>query len=380
MKKISIVWLFIGWIVYTSSQALWFNAMQAFTNCTHWCGSWFVANEEVCTDLYLHMIWVKKIPQSYNCYWPWAIWKVNWNKLSLSRKSYRANISKQCSDKWYWTVSPWCLTTLACQIHTVPYNCQFRLKNNLVQELSTVYWSEFDAENISNEEYSVTFEWFKNSNYSVAWSSWLLNWEYAYINRWNNTPYIYSQWIKELNWVNIELKSEKNKYFNQIPNFNIYNGRKFDIKDDKFLIENKKLDYLYYELETPEIILNRNWILFDSKDQIIDYLSKSDFYSKLWFSEVEKNNSINVIIKWLEKINNKYYYLNLLSKNAIEDIVKNNIDADVKVIRKYIGIYPTDNKIPNNWEFVFPTNNISWKYLKDYWEIIVNGNMMVFWE
>lgn len=381
MKKIKVFWLIIGWILLANSQTYWFSALQAYPWCrSRWCANDFIANEEVCTDIYLHMIWLKSMYVNYDCGSLWSVWSVNWNKVSISRKSYWANISKQCSEKWYWTISPWCLNTLACQVHSSNFNCQFKLKEKYVEKLSAIYWSEFDAANITNNEYTVTFEWFKNESYTDNWSKKLLWWQYAYINRWNNTPYIYSQWIKEMNWVNIELKSEKNNYFNLIPNFNVYNGRRFDIKDDKFLIDNKELDYLYYELETPEITFNRNWILFDWKEKIIEYLNNSDFFNKLWFNETEKNNSIIAIVKWLEDKNNKYYYLNLLSDSAMEDIVKNNINTDVKVIRKYIGIYPTDNNIPNNWKFVFPTNNISWEHLKDYWEIIVNGNMMVFWE
>ncbi|MEF2175902.1 MAG: hypothetical protein V3575_05495 [Candidatus Absconditabacteria bacterium] len=380
MQKIKVMGLIIGGIAFASSQTYGFNAMQAFSNCSRGCGSGFEANEQVCTDIYLYMIGVKSIPLWYNCGGSGSIWNVNGSKVSLSRKSYRANISKACNDKGYWSISPGCLTTLGCSPHYTSFYCQFKLKDKYIDKLTAIYGSEYDAANISSDEYSVTFEGFKNESYKESGSQKLLNGDYAYINRGNNTPYIYSQGIKDMKGVNIELKSEKNNYFNLAPNFNVYNGRKFDIKEDKFLIDNKKLDYLYYELETPEITFNRNGILFDSKDKIIDYLNNSNFYEKLGLSEFEKQNSIDVIIKGLEDKTNKYYYLNLLSDRTIEDIVKNNINKDVKVIRKYIGIYPTNNNIPNSGKFDFPTNNISGEHLKDYGEIIVNGNMMVFWE
>jgi hypothetical protein len=169
-------------------------------------------------------------------------------------------------------------------------------------------------------------------------------------------------------------------YASQNPQFNIENGWELENKDWKLFVEWEQQEYLFYELAYNSITLTRNWRNFTTKEELIDFLNNSDFFSKLGFTEEQKNNSINYVIPKIEESSN--YYLTILDNNSVENISKLNISPTPdNVYRAYFAIYPTTNKVKTNWDIIYPINTLKNGNFNvvETWEIYVK-DMIVLWK
>ena len=123
---------------------------------------------------------------------------------------------------------------------------------------------------------------------------------------------------------------------------------------------------------------------FKGDDALFDYLENKDFFTKLGFTETEKQNSLEYIRDNLPS--KPYYYLTILDENSIESVsgleIRDNNESLIEVVRRYFAIYPTRIPVEPNGDLSFPLYTPSSSlipYVKDYGEIIVKPDMQVFW-
>jgi len=203
---------------------------------------------------------------------------------------------------------------------------------------------------------------------------------YKTINSWKfNSPFIYFKNAPEWKF-SVELNSKFDNY-KAVPKLNKNNSWEWIIKNDKFIIDNKESKNLFYELELNKVTLNRNWKNFSSKEELINYLTKSDFFEKMWFTKEQKKNSLNYLLPKIKESPN--YYLTILSSDSIENISKLKFSKKPdEFVRKFFAIYPTKTKVKTTGELIFPEAEIKTNSFKviETWEILVNPDMFVFWK
>ena len=195
------------------------------------------------------------------------------------------------------------------------------------------------------------------------------------VTRTMNSPFLYFNDLPDGAY-SVRIKSDS-KSFNTDPDFNAKNG--WDIT-----INNEQREHLFYELETLGVTLSMNGKSFKGDDALFDYLENKDFFTKLGFTETEKQNSLEYIRDNLPS--KPYYYLTILDENSIESVsgleIRDNNESLIEVVRRYFAIYPTRIPVEPNGDLSFPLYTPSSSlipYVKDYGEIIFKPDMQVFW-
>jgi len=197
-----------------------------------------------------------------------------------------------------------------------------------------------------------------------------------------DSPFIYLQ-NPPAGDISLSLSSQFNKYYPK-PAFNQNNGWLLNSKDGKISLNGEEKNNLFYELEISKLTLNRNGKNFASKEELSSYLQNSDFLTKLGFTEEQKKNSLDYFIPKLNATANKnFYYLNILSDNAVNEISKLNIaPAPENLARLYFAVYPTNVEVKANTEFIFPEQQSSPTAFTatETGEFLVQPAMQVFFE
>lgn len=201
-----------------------------------------------------------------------------------------------------------------------------------------------------------------------------------------SSPFVYFSNPPQGN-ISLTLNSKFNSYF-PIPSFNAYNG--WNVIGDKqkgiVSIDGKEQKSLFYELAMNSVTLNRHGQNFTSKEEITSYLQNSDFFDQLSFSQEQKENSLQYVLQKLNdsKVNNKYYYLTILTDESIADISTLAIQPKPKkLIRNYFAIYPTNVSVKTEGSFVFPKKqNLNNKdfVVKETGEFVIPNSMTIFFK
>jgi len=196
------------------------------------------------------------------------------------------------------------------------------------------------------------------------------------------SPFIYLQ-NPPAGDISLSLSSQFNKYYPK-PAFNQNNGWLLNSKDGKISLNGEEKNNLFYELEINKLTLNRNGKNFSSKAELSNYLQSSDFLTKLGFTEEQKKNSLDYLIPKLNATANKnFYYLNILSDNAVNEISKLNITPTPEnLARLYFAVYPTNVEVKTANEFIFPEQQSSLTAFTatETGEFLVQPAMQVFFE
>ena len=195
-----------------------------------------------------------------------------------------------------------------------------------------------------------------------------------------NTPFLY--FVNQPEWeIDVTLNSNQNEYTSQRPEFNKERGWEVESDGEDIYVEWEQTDSLFYELSFDKVELTRNGKNFDNKEDLVDYLKNSKFFDKLWFSEEEKENSLNEILPRIEESPN--YYLTVLEEEAIEDIVEYDFSKEPdELIRRYFVVYPTVTEVKTEWGLEFPDEEeVSENdyVVKDYGEIYMKDGMFPSW-
>lgn len=168
--------------------------------------------------------------------------------------------------------------------------------------------------------------------------------------------------------------------FTAEPSFTRSAGWDVSIINGELLVENQRVDHLYYELELPRIELTRNGRNFDSRKALVSYLNESDFLTRLGLSEIEKANSLGYINEavYAEPESN-YYYLTVLDEETIRDTSSLQvIPAPETMVRQYFAVYPTRVPVTTSGDFVFPkTVEPSGFMVKETGEFLLNDKIFV---
>ena len=196
-----------------------------------------------------------------------------------------------------------------------------------------------------------------------------------------NSPFIYFEGMPD-GVYDVQIHSESES-FETDPQFNRDNGWNVSVSNGQYAVDSEKIDHLFYELETPTLTLSRSGKNFEGADALLDYLEDSDFFDRLGFSEIEKENSLNYVESNLP--NKSHYFLTVLDRESIEDIsnitVSDSSGMQLEVLRKYFAIYPSRVQVPARGDLVFPIiAPAQGPLVKEYGEIIVKPDMHVFWK
>lgn len=171
--------------------------------------------------------------------------------------------------------------------------------------------------------------------------------------------------------------------FAPLPAFNQDNGWDLTVKDSVLSLDGTEVDHVFYELALNKIALTRNGRNFASKDEVIEYLTDSDFLTRLGFSEQEKNNSLNYLIPKIEEASdNEYYYLTVLEEDSIAESSNLTVTPTPdKIDRKYFAVYPSSVPVTTTGDFVFPeVEEVKGFTVKETGEFLINSSMFVFFK
>jgi hypothetical protein len=127
----------------------------------------------------------------------------------------------------------------------------------------------------------------------------LASWEKVYDTAFNSPFLVFSGAPAGL--ISVSPKSDLDQYANTFPLFNNKNGWIFTSdKSGSLMVGNQKSDHLFYELAIKSHTLTRNGKNFSTKSELINYLTTSDFYSKMGLTEKDKANSLGYILPKIE--------------------------------------------------------------------------------
>ncbi len=276
--------------------------------------------------------------------WIWWTWWWVW-------------LSDYCIWEWYWVSS---------NADNIRYWKTQTLIFTMKEESDEVYTSEV----LEKKDWeSITIKWKSNKKVSTKKIS----------TPSFNSPFIYFENApKEI--IEIKINSVFNNY-KPIPEFNWNNSWILELNNDKISVNWEEKNNLFYELDLSQVDLNRNWRNFSSKDDLIDFLTNWYFFEKMWFTQIQKENSLNYLLPQIEE--SKNYYLTILSDESISKISQIKFSQKPEeFIRKYFAIYPTNTLVKTNWDLIYPDklkNNNQFRVIET-WEIYIKSNMFVFWE
>lgn len=196
-----------------------------------------------------------------------------------------------------------------------------------------------------------------------------------------NSPFLYFQNIPKDTKLSLIIDSEKNRY-QSLPVFNEPNGWSFSGEGNSLSVDGQNVDHLFYELQVPKVQLGRYGKNFASKNELLDFLKNGDFFERLWFTQVQKENSLNYIIPKIDA--SKNYYLTLLDDESVANISSYKFSqTPEEMMRRYFVIYPTNLPVSTLWDLHYPTTKTLGQdtfSLQDFWELYVDGTMSVYWK
>ncbi len=288
-------------------------------------------------------------------------WLYNYDTLKLTTwiwwTWWWVALSNYCIVEWFWESSN--------ASHIKYWNTQ-TLVFTMKEETNWIFLSEV-LEKKDGE--SITIKWVSSKKISTKKIS----------TPSFNSPFLYFENAPKEE-IQVSIDSDFNNY-KSIPDFNSNNSWKWKLDWNKISINWKENDKLFYELDLSQINLNRNWMNFSSKKELLEFLESSDFFNNMWFTKEQKQNTLDYILPQIQ--DSPYYYLTILSDNSVEKI--SQIDFSIKpdnFIRKYFAIYPTKTHVKISWDIIYPeinNNNNEFKIIET-WEILVKPNMHIFWE
>jgi hypothetical protein len=193
-----------------------------------------------------------------------------------------------------------------------------------------------------------------------------------------NSPFIYFD-VPDGRY-EVSLDSDWDMYQSVTPAFTYGSSWSVDVLDDQVRVNGESHDHLFYELAMNRIDLTRNGINFSSKDKLVEFLEKSDFFNNLHMTEIEKRNSLEYLIPRLEASPN--YYLTVLSQESVDALSDITITPKPEqLVRTYYAVYPTVAPVKTTGGLDYPSDfDRSVSVVKEYGEIIIKPEMYVFWK
>lgn len=110
---------------------------------------------------------------------------------------------------------------------------------------------------------------------------------------------------------------------------------------------------LFYELQIPAITLSRAGQNFSSKAELVAYLETGDFFDRMHFTELQKQNSLGYIVPKIPT-DSPNYYLTILSPESIADISQLDISSNPVIERNFFAIYPSAVSVATTDALQFP--------------------------
>jgi hypothetical protein len=255
--------------------------------------------------------------------------------------SYSSSYTSGCS--WCW------------QLHTVTYDC-------------TKVVTTYSATPVSAYTLQGTSALINTINFLVM---------YTYDSG-KPSPFIYFHNAPEGS-ITVSLSSALNTFFPK-PLFNQKNGWKVKSHNGSLSVDSKKVDNLFYELGLRGVTMTRHGKNFASKEEVIAYLSDSDFLTKLGFNEEEKKNSLGYFIPKIQSSPiKKNYYLSILDADSIAKTSTLTITPKPnRIDRQYFAVYPTDTPVKTLGTFVFPKHGKENGFtVKETGEFLIEPSMTV---
>ncbi len=184
-----------------------------------------------------------------------------------------------------------------------------------------------------------------------------------------NSPFIYL--TNQVGAVAVQLNSLWNQYQSQSPAFNLKNG---------WLVDNDSPSPLFYELGLTQVELSRAGMNFQSKEALEKFLTTGDFFDRLGFTALEKNNSLGYLLPRLPE--SPHYYLTILDSGSVSQLSSMSVDPRPEtLVRRYFAVYPTQVPVHASGELDYPglVSDVGFT-VRDYGEIIVTPDMFVIWK
>jgi hypothetical protein len=258
--------------------------------------------------------------------------------------------------------------------------------------MSNWFWSSSNASSLPDENNLASITFTMKTTWPYKWELvWKKDYESVSI-RWSqslttktitspsfNSPFIYFKNLPTWN-IKLNIDSEWQNYTNETPTFNAENWWNLVFDWKNVSVDNQKTDKLFYELALKKVELTRNWKNFASKEELVSFLKNWEFFDKLWFSEEQKENSLNYILPKVWEAKN--YYLTILEDTSINNISKLNVfPTPNNIVRKYFAIYPTSLPVKTYGDIVYPQiEDESGFSVYENGEIYLDNDTFVIWK
>jgi hypothetical protein len=282
-------------------------------------------------------------------------WDWHWTTMMYwTRTSWWKWVSIYCMHEWYWA-SSW-----AANLNDIWEwkSFTFTIKTTWPYKWELVWKNDYDY---------VSVKWSQSSTTKTITSPTF------------NSPFIYFKNLPTWN-IKLNIDSEWQNYTNETPTFNADNWWNLLSDWKSVSVDNQKTDKLFYELALKKVELTRNWKNFASKEELVSFLRSSDFFDKLWFSEGQKEDSLNYILPKIWEAKN--YYLTILEDTSINNISKLNVfPTPNNIVRKYFAIYPTSLPVKTYGDIVYPQiGNENGFTIYENGEIYLDNDTFVIWK
>lgn len=218
-------------------------------------------------------------------------------------------------------------------------------------------------------------------SYSGPAGGWSQSGSYASLSFSFSCPVLYFH-NPPIGTISTSLSSALDSYLPK-PSFNQTNGWALNSKGGILSVGDTTTKHLFYELAVSKITLSRNGRNFSSKSAVVDFLTHSDFLSRMGLTAEEQKNSLEYFLPKLAAAPaTSYYYLSALNKESVEEIsTLTVIPKPSRVNRQYFALYPTMVPVKTTGDFIFPRmTNESGFTVQETGEFLVTQSMFVFFK